>query len=75
MIGGTCSGPGHGADERRKFVVDPVDQLVQQNAFKRDFLFRGSLRHGVLLFKAFLVLRSLTEHPALTDGASADSSE
>ena len=34
VIDGTCSGPRHGADERRKFVVDPVDQLVQQNAFR-----------------------------------------
>jgi hypothetical protein len=55
VIDGTCSGPRHGADERGKFVVDPVDQLVQQNAFKGDFPFQGSLRHGVLLFKAFLV--------------------
>jgi hypothetical protein len=36
VIAGTRSGTRHGADEERKFVVDPVDQLVQQNAFYRD---------------------------------------
>jgi hypothetical protein len=36
VIDGTRSGTRHGADEGRKFVVDPVDQLVQQNAFYRD---------------------------------------
>jgi hypothetical protein len=34
VIDGTRSGPRHGADERGKFVIDPVDQLVQQNAFQ-----------------------------------------
>jgi hypothetical protein len=36
VIDGTRSGTRHGADEGRKFVVDPMDQLVQQNAFYRD---------------------------------------
>jgi hypothetical protein len=37
VIDGTRSGTRHGADEGRKFVIDPVDQLMQQNAFHRDF--------------------------------------
>ena len=36
VIDGTGSGTRHGADEGRKFVVDPVDQLVQQNALYRN---------------------------------------
>jgi hypothetical protein len=55
VIDGTRSGPRHGADERGKFVIDPVDQLVQQNAFQVDFPFQGNLRHGFLLFKAFFI--------------------
>jgi hypothetical protein len=37
VIDGTRSGPRDGADKRGKFVIDPVDQLVQQNAFQVDF--------------------------------------
>jgi hypothetical protein len=40
VIDGTRCGPRYGADERGIFVVDPVDQLVQHNAFKGDFRLR-----------------------------------
>jgi hypothetical protein len=36
VIDGTRSGTRHGANEGTKFVLDPVDELVQQNAFYRD---------------------------------------
>ena len=42
VIDRTCGGPRHGADERRKFVVDPVDQLVEQNVFQVDFPFQAT---------------------------------
>ena len=45
MIDGTRGGTLHSADEGRKFVVDSVDQLVQENALHRDFWREGKLCH------------------------------
>ncbi|MFY9957685.1 hypothetical protein [Bradyrhizobium sp.] len=45
LIAGTGGGTRDRADERGIFVIDPVNQFMQQNPFQRDLSFHGKFRH------------------------------
>ena len=45
LIDGTGGGTRHSADERGIFVIDPVNEFMEQNSFQRDLSFHRKFRH------------------------------